>query len=76
MIGGWFVGDIAKTTFYIMKKLPLPFWFGGCFAVVVDLLVLCQYFWYGDGGSRGEVDSYRGSEVEEEVGVEGKTASL
>jgi len=46
MIGGWFVGDGAKTGFYFWKGMPLPFKCGGIFACLMDFFVCCQYFYY------------------------------
>jgi hypothetical protein len=46
MVGGWFFGDLAKTAYYIIMELPVQFMVGGCFTVVMDGIVLVQYFYY------------------------------
>ena len=47
MVAGWFIGDGAKTVYYIVMKLPFQFQVGGCLTVLIDLQVLVQYFYYG-----------------------------
>ncbi len=46
MIFGWFIGDVAKTIFYIYKGLPMAFIVGGYLTIFVDFSVLLQYYYF------------------------------
>lgn len=46
MILGWFIGDLAKTGYYFATDLPLQFKIGGILTVLIDFIVLAQYYYY------------------------------
>lgn len=52
MVAGWFVGDTAKTIFYLYMGLPIQFLIGGAATVFIDLIVLVQYFYYSYCGNK------------------------
>jgi len=47
MIVMWLVGDAVKLAFLIMQKQPMQFLCGTGFVIVVELLILGQFWYYG-----------------------------
>ncbi len=48
MILLWFVGDSGRLMYYVYTDLPLQFILGGVTAVLMDCVVLLQFFFLKD----------------------------
>ena len=46
MILLWILGDSSRLIFYFYSNQQLLFKIGGAFTVLIDLIVLAQYFYY------------------------------
>jgi len=54
LLGTWFLGDGFKTFYFIFKNQPIQFIACGIFQLLVDCVLLFQYFYYGRrNGARG-----------------------
>ncbi|KAL0480428.1 PQ-loop repeat-containing protein [Acrasis kona] len=53
LLGTWFLGDGFKTFYFIFKNQPIQFIACGVFQLVVDCVLLFQYFYYGRKGNKG-----------------------
>jgi len=42
----WILGDSGRLAYYIMRKQPYQFILGGSSAVLVDCIVMFQFFYY------------------------------
>jgi len=52
MIFGWFIGDVAKTVYFVLWKVPMQFWICSALQITVDVLILSQVFIYKDDSTR------------------------
>ena len=62
MIVLWLLGDACRLAFYYFKDQPLQFLLGGLIAVLMDLVVLCQFRAYKH---EPEIDASQNSSSEE-----------
>lgn len=59
MIGLWFLGDFGRLCYYIFAKQPFQFILGGIMTVLMDTVVLLQFFWYKNNDIDEEIDESR-----------------
>ncbi|XP_039619439.1 solute carrier family 66 member 2 [Polypterus senegalus] len=45
----WMSGDIYKTAYFIIKETPAQFWLCGIMQICIDIAILFQVFFYGQG---------------------------
>ena len=53
----WFVGDLAKTIYFVYYEQPLQFVLCGCVQLTVDVIILGQLFVYRGEGMVEDVES-------------------
>ncbi|KAG9509640.1 RNA-binding protein 5, partial [Fragariocoptes setiger] len=46
MVAMWLSGDLFKTTYFIVRKTPPQFWICGTIQVLIDIIIICQVFWF------------------------------
>lgn len=46
MVVMWTIGDLFKTTYFVIRNAPLQFWACGVLQVSIDLLILSQIAFY------------------------------
>lgn len=60
MVLMWTVGDIFKTTYFILREAPAQFWLCGSLQVLIDITILGQvHFYKGNSASRPPPTSLR-----------------
>jgi len=47
MIGMWFLGDFAKTCYFIIENQPFQFILCGVIQLTVDIIIIGQIIAYG-----------------------------
>ncbi|KAL3110664.1 hypothetical protein niasHT_017542 [Heterodera trifolii] len=61
MVLMWFVGDVGKTIYFVVRQSPAQFWICSCLQITIDVLILLQVWAYGQhatGGGAGGGDSH------------------
>ena len=53
----WFVGDFAKTLYFIFYNQPLQFILCGCVQLTVDFIILVQLFAYKNNTFNEDIES-------------------
>ncbi|XP_022207798.1 solute carrier family 66 member 2 isoform X2 [Nilaparvata lugens] len=48
MVLMWMVGDVFKTTYFVLREAPAQFWICGGLQVFIDILILYQVYLYRD----------------------------
>ena len=46
MVATWFIGDLYKTIYFIVRNTPVQFWLCGFIQITFDLLIFMQLFIY------------------------------
>lgn len=46
MVVMWLSGDLYKTLYFVIRRSPVQFYVSSAIQVTVDILILCQVFWY------------------------------
>uniref|UniRef100_A0A1B6DX13 Solute carrier family 66 member 2 n=1 Tax=Clastoptera arizonana TaxID=38151 RepID=A0A1B6DX13_9HEMI len=46
MVVMWTMGDMFKTTYFILRETPAQFWLCGCLQIIIDVFILGQVYWY------------------------------
>ncbi|KAL3074968.1 hypothetical protein niasHS_014413 [Heterodera schachtii] len=58
MVLMWFVGDVGKTIYFVVRQSPAQFWICSCLQITIDVLILLQVWAYGQhatgGGAGGD----------------------
>ncbi|XP_064467303.1 solute carrier family 66 member 2-like isoform X2 [Ornithodoros turicata] len=49
MVVLWMCGDVFKTCYFVLRKAPLQFGLCGALQVMLDMAILGQVAWYGQG---------------------------
>lgn len=46
MVVNWTIGDVLKTTYFIVKKVPQQFWICGLLQICIDIAIMLQILFY------------------------------
>uniref|UniRef100_A0A0K0F689 PQ loop repeat protein n=1 Tax=Strongyloides venezuelensis TaxID=75913 RepID=A0A0K0F689_STRVS len=52
MVLGWFLGDVGKTIYFIIKKTPFQFYVCSCLQITIDILILIEVIVYKKSASQ------------------------
>lgn len=47
MVFMWFIGDVGKTIYFVVRASPAQFWICSCLQITIDVLILLQVWLYG-----------------------------
>uniref|UniRef100_A0A914DX07 Solute carrier family 66 member 2 n=1 Tax=Acrobeloides nanus TaxID=290746 RepID=A0A914DX07_9BILA len=52
MVSMWLIGDLGKTAYFLWRSSPAQFWICSSLQITIDILILCQVYFYGRRTSR------------------------
>lgn len=58
MVTLWLVGDLGKTTYFIVRGNPAQFWVCGFLQITIDILILFQVWFYGRRSRSSRMPQY------------------
>lgn len=69
----WFVGDLAKTIYFVFYEQPFQFVLCGCVQLTVDMIILIQLFIYRGNHLNEDIESIQVVEMAEVPQTVGET---